>query len=91
MQEDVDHMETHGVKASGQVVVNPESQDSKWPVGLVAGDTHQNTAPEFIEPQVPKGRVRKDVLIVNNSFRVIKDKIAIIAPCKTQKGNKSHY
>lgn len=57
MQEDVDHMETHGVKASGQVVVNPESQDSKWPVGLVAGVTAQFTAPEVMVPQVPKGRV----------------------------------
>lgn len=35
----------------------PESQDSKWPVGLVAGVTAQFTAPEVMVPQVPKGRV----------------------------------
>lgn len=32
MQEDVDHMETHGVKASGQVLVNPATNEdcSQW-------------------------------------------------------------
>lgn len=32
MQEDVDHMETHRVKASGQVVVNPATNGdcSQW-------------------------------------------------------------
>lgn len=68
VQKDVDHVKAHGVEASREVVVNPESQDGERPVGLVAGVAAQSTAPEIMVPQVPKGRFCLEVLIVNNSF-----------------------
>lgn len=41
---------------------SPESQDGQRAVGLVAGVAVQSTAPEVMMPQVPKGRLRSEVL-----------------------------
>lgn len=90
VQQDVDRVEAGRVEASRQVVVHPEGQHGERPVGLVAGVAAQPAAPEVMTPQVPEGRFCSEVLIVNNRFRVVEDKVAIVAACETQEGSEAH-
>nr|CAD7441522.1 unnamed protein product [Timema bartmani] len=55
----------------------PEGEHSEWPVRLVAVVVSETCSPKIIVKQVPEGPVWPQILVVHNSLRVVKHKVAI--------------
>lgn len=68
----------------------PEGEHSEGAVRLVAGGVGEARAPEVIVEQVTKRCVPSNVIVVDNCFRVIKNKVTKKGVYKAYAGTQTH-